>query len=371
MNEADIPGLQSTALWAAFAVACLLGALLARTRFCTMGALSDLFNIGDWTRMRMWLCAIGVALIGTQALALAGVIDPGKSIYTVPRLTWLSDLAGGLMFGFGMVLASGCGGKTLVRIGTGSLKALVVLVVMGITAYMTLKGVFGVYRAGVLDAVAIDLTHGQDLPRLLGGTDKDAVATARWVLGPGLGLLLIGFALLGRDFRSADNVLGSLGVGAAIVAVWYVSGHLGYLAEDPNTLDERFLATNSGRMESLSFVGPVAYLLELLMLWSDTSRVATIGIVTVPGVIAGALAWALITRQFRWEGFRNTEDTADHLVGASLMGIGGVTAMGCTFGQGLSGLSTLSVGSMIAFAAIVAGAAAGFRFQAWRIERTS
>lgn len=370
MQEIDVAALQTTVAWATFALAFVLGALMNRTGFCTMGALSDIVNMGDWTRMRQWLCAIGVAVLGTQALALAGLVDLGKSFYTAPRFTWLSYLVGGFLFGFGMVLASGCGSKTLVRIGGGSLKSLVVFVVLGLSAYMTLRGLFGVWRAGLLDPVALEFAAGQDLPSLFGGTAADAVSTLRLVIGGALGLGLVAFALANREFRTADNLLAGLGVGLAIVAVWYVSGHVGYVEEDPRTLEERFVGTNSGRMESLSFVAPVAYTIELLMFWSDTTRIVTLGIAAVLGMIAGSFAWALASRTFRWEGFAGPEDTANHLVGAALMGVGGVTAMGCTVGQGLSGLSTLALGSFLAFGAILAGGVAGLRYQMWRVERT-
>ena len=369
LQEAEVLALQSTVAWAAFGLSFVLGAVMNRTGFCTMGALSDIVNMGDWTRMRMWLCAIGVAVLGAQALALGGWVDLGQSIYTAPRLGWLSNLVGGFLFGFGMVLASGCGSKTLVRIGGGSLKGLVVFLVLGLTAYMTLRGLFGVWRAGLLDPVSLQLAPAQDLPTLLGGGDADTVRTLRLVLGGGIGLALVAFALASREFRSLDNLLGGIGVGLAIAGAWYVSGHLGFVAEDPRTLEAAFLATNSGRPEAISFVAPVAYTLELLMFWSDASRIVTVGIASVLGVIAGSLAWALASRSFRWEGFAGPEDTANHLVGAALMGIGGVTALGCTIGQGLSGLSTLALGSILAFAAILAGGLAGLRYQAWRVER--
>ncbi|MEO7151778.1 MAG: YeeE/YedE thiosulfate transporter family protein, partial [Burkholderiaceae bacterium] len=169
--------------------------------------------------------------------------------------------------------------------------------------------------------------------------------------------------------RSADNVLGGLGVGAVITAVWWVSGRLGHVAEDPNTLQEAFVATNSQRMESLSFVAPFAYTLDWFMYFSDKSKLLTIGIVSVFGMVTGAALVALATRSFRWEGFRNAGDTGNHLVGGALMGVGGVTALGCTVGQGLSGVSTLSITSFVAIAAILLGAVAALRFQIWRVER--
>ena len=141
------------------------------------------------------------------------------------------------------------------------------------------------------------------------------------------------------------------------------------MAEDPNTLQEAFVATSTGRMEAFSFVAPLAFTLEYLMLWTDKSRVITFGIASAAGVIAGSLAYALATRTFRWEGFRDAEDTALHMVGGILMGFGGITALGCTIGQGISGLSTLALGSIITFAAIIAGSAATVKWQYWRLMR--
>src|SRR5262249_11811080 len=133
----------------------------------TMGAVSDVVNMGDWNRMRMWLLAIAVAIAGASALQLAGWVDVSKSIYAVPRFTWLSYALGGLLFGVGMTLASGCGSRTLVRIGTGNLKSLVVAIVLGITAYMTLRGILGVVRVAAIDPVAATFSGPQDLPSLL------------------------------------------------------------------------------------------------------------------------------------------------------------------------------------------------------------
>ena len=355
-------------LWLAFAIGCIFGGIGQKTHFCTMGAVSDIVNMSDWNRMRMWLLAIGIAILGAAALHLGGLIDLGKSIYRTPNFTWLSYIVGGATFGVGMVLASGCGSKTLIRIGGGNLKSLVVFVVLGVVAYMTMRGIFGVFRVNVLQKAAIILPGGQDVPALLSAAGFDPGMAFRFsVLAIGGGLTAA--CLLKRDFRTFDNLLAGLGIGLTIVAAWYVSGHLGYIAEHPETLEEAFLATNSGRMEALSFVAPQAYALELLMLWSDTSRTMSFGITTALGVVAGSFAWSVLSGNFRWEGFVSVEDTASHLMGAALMGFGGVVAMGCTVGQGISGISTLALGSIITFLAIVLGAATMLKFQYWRLMR--
>jgi hypothetical protein len=346
----------------AFVLAFIFGAVANKTNFCTMGAVSDWVNMGDLNRMRMWLLAIAVALLGSSALAVAGVVDLSKSIYPGPNFTWLSYIVGGFLFGVGMTLGSGCGSKTLIRIGAGNLKSLVVYVFLGIAAYMTLRGLLGAFRVGVLEKAAITLSTGQDLASLLG--------LNRAVLAILIGGGLLAFAYASKEFRAGfDYSLGGVVTGLVVVGGWYVSGHLGRVAEDPNTLQEAFVATNSGRMESFSFVSPLAYTLEYLMLWTDKSKIITYGIASAAGVIAGSAAYALATRTFRWEGFRDAEDTANHIVGGLLMGFGGVTALGCTIGQGISGISTLALGSILTFASIVAGSAATMKYQYWRISR--
>jgi uncharacterized protein len=369
MQEGDLAALSTLVLWASFGLAVLFGAISQRTHFCTMGAVADIVTMGDWARMRMWVLAIGVAMIGFNAMVALGWLDAGKSLYGGPRVLWLSAIVGGAMFGFGMVLASGCGSKTLVRIGGGNLKSLVVFIVLGVAAFATLKGITAVARVASVDTVALTLADGQDLPSLLAAPIGWSKMTLAAVLGLAIGGALIAWSLARSEGRTADNLLAGLGIGVIIAGVWWVSGRLGFVAEDPNTLQEAFVATNSRRMESFSFVAPVAYTIDWLMFFSDKAKHLTIGIVSVAGVVIGSAAYALGAKRFRWEGFRDAHDTANHLVGAALMGVGGVTALGCTIGQGLSGVSTLSVGSFIALAAIIGGAAAALRYQAWRVER--
>jgi uncharacterized protein len=369
MQESDLPGLVTQVLVASFVLSLAFGAIAQRTHFCTMGAVADIVNMGDWSRMRMWLLAMGVAMLGFNTMVGLGWVQAGQSIYAGPRLVWLSNLLGGVLFGFGMVLASGCGSKTLMRIGAGSLKALVVFCVLAIASYATLRGITGVLRVNTVDQVALQLPTGQDLPSLLAHVSGMAKPGAALLLGAIIGLGLVVFAIAHPDGRRGDVLLAGLGIGAVIVGVWWVSGHLGHLAEHPATLEEAWLATNTQRMESLTFVAPAAYTVDWLILFSDKSKALTLGIVSVLGVILGSAAVALATRSFRWEGFAGTEDTANHIVGGLLMGVGGVTAMGCTVGQGLSGVSTLALGSFIALAGIVVGAVLALRWQVWRLER--
>ncbi len=367
-SQGDLAVLSSTVVLSIFALAFAFGAITQRTNFCSMGSVADVVTFGDWTRMRQWLLAIAVAILGTNLLAAAGIIDTADSFYASPRFLPLSYVIGGLLFGFGMVLTGGCASKTLVRAGGGSLKSLVVLVVLAIVAYISLRGALAVFRVGVLEVAGTRLPTSQDLPSLLAisGLPKPALQLGLAVV---LAAALLAVVLRDRSFRTFDNLLAGIGIGVIIVAAWAVSGTIGHVEEHPETLQEAFLRTNSGRMESLSFVAPVAYTMDYLMFFSDTSKVITIGIAAVLGMITGSAAYALWSGSFRWEGFRDTEDTANHLTGAALMGFGGVTALGCTVGQGLSGVSTLAVGSFIAIGSIVAGAVLALKYQEWRYDR--
>ena len=369
MQASELAALNAQLLWLALCIGIGFGAIAQRTHFCTMGAVSDLVNMGDWTRMRQWALALGLAMLGFGVLVYTGRVDPAQVLYASNRWTWLSAIVGGGLFGFGMVLASGCGSKTLVRIGGGSLKSLVVLLVLGVSAFATLKGATAVLRVATVDRVVLDFSAGTSLSPWVAAAWGLPPALTALLLGLGIGGSLMLWAIAGHGFRTPVNLLAGAGIGGLVVVMWWVSAHLGHLSEHPETLQETFLATNSGRAEALSFVAPVAYLLDWVLFFSDKSKVLTMGIASTFGVVLGSWFTAMATRSFRWEGFASTEDLANHLVGATLMGVGGVTAMGCTVGQGLSGLSTLSATSALAVAGILAGAVAALRYQVWRVGR--
>jgi uncharacterized membrane protein YedE/YeeE len=371
--EASAANLGNYVVGGGFALAFVFGLVAAKTNFCTMGALSDIVNMGHWGRMRMWLLTIAVAIVGTTLLSYAGLVDLSKSVPQRPVLTWLSLALGGLIFGVGMTLAGGCANKNLLRLGGGSVRSLVVLVFMGIASYMTLKGLFGQWRASFLDPVSVNLGErgwsdqglGTALAQATGMDAKSALLAVSAVCVVGL----LVFVFKDKRFRgNAMQIAGGLVLGALVVAGWYVTGHLGY-GENPETLETVYFATNTRTLESLSFVAPLAFSLELLMLWTDASLHVTFGIASVLGVIAGSAAYALASGSFRWEGFASMDDLRNQLVGAVLMGFGGVTALGCTIGQGLSGLSTLAMGSFIAVAGIMDGSVATLKYMLWKMEQ--
>jgi len=353
-----------------FALAAVFGWIAERTRFCTMGAVSDVVNMGDWSRMRMWLLAIAVAMLCANAMMAAGLIDLSKSLYTGPRLVWLSHIVGGALFGVGMTIASGCGVRSLVRLGGGNLKSLVVLLCLGLVASMTMRGILAPFRVNVLDRYALQLAIDQSLPSLLMPVGGRASASARLLVAAVVSGALGWFALRDPAFRRQRvSVLGGVGIGLLVAGGWYVTGHLGYLPEDPETLEEAFLGTNTRRPESFSFVGPVAYALELLLLWTDASLKVTFGIAAVVGVLVGAWFHAVTTGQFRWQSFASPGDLGNHMVGGALMGFGGVCALGCTIGQGITGMSTLALGSFLTLLSVIAGSALTMKWLYWRFER--
>ena len=368
LTPEQISSLGSQALLITLFITTILGIIMQKTSFCTLGAVSDGILMEDWSRMRQWCLAIGIAILGVALMSHLGWIDVSKSFYTGNRVLYLSTLIGSTLFGIGMVLASGCGSKTLIRIGGGNLKSIVVFIVLGLVAYMTMRGFLGIMKANTIDKVSLSLNTNQDLPSILSASFGIAKESLRSILALIIGGAFIGFAVLKKSFWNTENLLAGIGVGVGITAIWWVSGHYAYLTEDPNTLQEAFLVTNSGRMESLSFVAPYAFALDWMMFTSDKSKVLTIGIVAVIGMILGSAISSILSKNFRWESFRGVEDTANHLVGAALMGFGGVTAVGCTVGQGLSGLSTLALNSFIAFPGFILGAYIGLQYLQWRLS---
>lgn len=350
-----------TVAWFGFVLAFVFGYIGNRTQFCTMGAVSDIVNMAHWDRMRAWLLAVAVAVVGTSTLVYLGQLDVSKTIYTGSNFYWLAALVGGLTFGVGMTLAGGCGQRTLVRLGGGNLKSIVVFLFMGYAALVTLSGIFGAFRVQVLQSepVTVYLDGMQTLPALLGlGTPGGTLA-----VGLAIGAAMLLFVFLDKEFRTnTDNILAGTVIGLIVVAGWYITGRFGF-GEDPDTLEMVYLGTNSHLAESMTFVAPLGYTMNFWAYWTDNATIVTFGVASVFGVIVGSLVYGITHRTFRWEAFNSPQDMFRHIVGAIMMGFGGVTALGCTIGQGVTGVSTLAVSSFIVLAAIVTGAAVTMKVQ--------
>jgi len=369
----ELRGIAHTVVWWGFGLGLIFGFFANKTNFCTMGAVSDVVNMGDWGRMRAWLLTIAIAMLGTNYLAYSGKIDLVNTIYSSQNVPWLAHVVGGFIFGIGMTLASGCGNKTLVRVGGGNLKAVVVFIFMAYSANVTLRGIFAIPRIELLQTPATTLalpTH-QTLPHLLYASLGLELPAAQLAIAGAIAIVLLAFVLLNKSFwESKDNLLAGVVLGLVVVAGWYITGKLGW-AENPETLSEMAVGTNSKLAESMSFIAPSGYTLELWSMWTDKSTLMTWGIATVFGVLIGSFIYAIAAKTFRWEHFVSAQDMFRHIVGGVLMGFGGVTAMGCTIGQGITGFSTLSIGSILSFFAIVAGAAATMKFEYWRMMRSA
>lgn len=370
MDAAQLATITLEVLFGTLALSMVLGAVMQASHFCTMGAISDAVLMQDTSRLKQWALAAAVAMLGFAAMQGAGWIDPRNTLYASDKWLWLSAWTGGFLFGVGMVLGSGCTSKSLVRLGAGNLKSLVVLLVMGLVGLATLRGLLAVWRVNVLDAVSLQVPSqafvGSWWALQSGWSVPQASAAAALCVGGALGM----WSLQGRSQTSRSLLWSGAAVGAMVAAMWWISGVLGHGLEHPETLEEFFVATASGRMESFSFTAPTAMLLDAFMYFSDGTKRWTVGMVSVIGVVLGAFLRAQWSGTFRWESFTSRSDLIRHVLGGALMGVGGVTAMGCTFGQGLSGLSTLSWMSILTLLGIGAGAWATLTVQLRHMERT-
>lgn len=332
----------------------VFGFVVHRTNFCTMGSLSDILSFEDYRRFRSWLLAIAVSILGAQLLHAAGAVDLAKSMYLTPNFNWLGNLIGGLMFGFGMVFAGGCTSRNLVRAGAGDLRALIVIIVVGIFSYMTIGGLIGPLRAELQDTTQINLTalgpDSQGMGALLAQFTGLEGGVAVWIVAAVLAGALLIYCFSDKGFRtSPDHMIAGFVIGACVIAGWALTGlaydDLGERVQDPI---------------SLSYVRPSGDALEYLMRFT-AQMIPSFGVASLFGALAGSFTSAVSKGRFHLATFADPGDTLRNLFGAAMMGIGGVLALGCTIGQAVTGLSTLAVGSLIAFAAIVAGGVAGIK----------
>lgn len=333
-----------------------LGSLLQRTHFCTMGAVSDAVIMGSFHRLRQWALALVVATIGFGVMTFLKLISPLQSVYATGSVLWLSASLGGLLFGWGMVWASGCSSKLIVRAGAGNLKSGISLLVMAVVALMAIKGALAIPRVYALDAVKWEPTFGVFASQWLSVLAKVSIQEGSLLASILAVCALSAWIFKDKDFLTRHNITTGLSVGLVICVMWWISGVLGHGLEHPETLDEFFLDTSSRKMEAMSLTAPLAFGLDALMYLSDGTKRFTIGMVSVLGIFMGSLASAKLNGTFKVESFSNFSDLFRHVIGACFMGVGAVLAMGCTFGQGLSGLSTLSLMSLIATLSILIGA---------------
>ena len=384
----DFASAQSFFLWSTFAIALIMGAVVNKTGFCTMGAVSDWVNMGDTGRMRAWILAIAVGVLGVTGLEAAGLVNVNSTFppYRQTNFAWLENVLGGVLFGIGMTLASGCGNKTLIRIGGGNIKSVMVLLVIAVIAYFMInpfpgsdKTLYSTLFYSWTNPTAVALTTNQDLGSMLFG---DNAATGRMVAGGVIGGLLLVWAFKSAEFRTSfDNLLGGLVVGLAVLAAWYVTSNITVNADGEMMALQAYVqdwdlyapadavrpaAAGPLASQSFTFINPMGQTLGYVAGGFDRTLL-TFGIMALAGVIVGSLLWALISRSFRIEWFASGRDFINHFIGAILMGFGGVLAMGCTIGQGITGFSTLALGSIFTFVAIVFGSAVTMKVQYYKM----
>jgi len=367
MTYENFASAQSFFLWSTFVVALIMGAVVNKTNFCTMGAVSDWVNMGDTGRMRAWVLAIAVGVLGVMGLEAAGMVNVSSTFppYRQMNLPWLENVLGGVLFGIGMTLASGCGNKTLIRIGGGNLKSIVVLLVIAVIAYFMVnpfpgsdKTLYSTLFYSWTNPTAVALTTNQDLGAMLFG---DSAATGRIVMGAVIGGLMLVWAFKSADFRgNFDNILGGLVVGLAVLAAWYISSNImvnadgellslqGYAQEwELYAPADAVKPASSAALasQSFTFINPMGQSLGYVAGGFDSSLL-TFGLMALAGVIAGSLLWSLISRSFRIEWFASGRDFV---------------------GQAVTGFSTLALGSILTFVAIVLGSAVTMKIQYYKM----
>lgn len=376
-------------LWSTFILSVLLGIVVNKTNFCTMGAVSDMVNMNDYNRLRAWFLAIALAIVGVTLLEYSGMVNVTDTFppYRSDQLIYIENILGGILFGIGMTLASGCGNKTLIRIGGGNIKSIMVFMVIAVIAYYMTnpfpdsdKTLYSVLFYDWTNPLSASLDTNQDIGALLGGTDNTHIM--RLIAGLLITAALLFYIFKSTDFRSSkENILSGIIIGLIIVAAWVISSNVQISADDSQysmadyyqewdmLADSDEGKPDQGRAlssQSFTFINPIGQTLHYIKQGFQSSAL-TFGLVSVFGVILGSLLWSLISRSFRIEWFFDTKDFINHFVGAVLMGFGGVLATGCTIGQGITGVSTLAVGSIITLIAIIFGSAMTMKIQYYKI----
>jgi uncharacterized membrane protein YedE/YeeE len=335
---------------AGLVIGLVYGAVGLLSGFCLMSSMRGWLADGDGRLVRTYALAIAVAIAASQFLAGNGVVDLGKSIYLQPTFSAPVLFLGGLLFGYGMVLSNGCGSRALVLLGRGNLRSFVVVIVLGIAAQMTLKGLIAPARIALVQAsqTTVNANSLTSLLTSLLATLGAAEAVSRALAAAVVVVALFLFAFAHPAFRrSPGQIAAGIIVGLLVAGGWFVTGYLG--ADDFNPVP----------VTSLTFIAPIADALQYAML--STGLTLNFGIATVAGVFAGSLVTALATGRFHFEGYSSPRHMLRSAGGAALMGIGGVMAFGCSIGQGLTGVSTLALGSFVALAGILLGTTAGLR----------
>jgi len=351
----------------------ILGYVVNKTNFCTMGAVSDLVNIGDSSRFKAWLLAIATAIVGVTLLEYMSIVDIDESRipYRNSVFFWPRYILGGIMFGIGMTLASGCGNKILIRIGGGNIKSIFVLIVAGLMALlMTRTDFYGLLFHSWMNPISPDLAKlgisDQSIQTMFSSiTGIESNNMIITILVPAIiSILLLKYIFSSYSKLSSDNILSGIVVGLVVTFAWLISGgELGQAwIENNDFLDTPYPSVG---VQSFTFINPMG---ELLIYSSSVfdSFYLTFGVTALISTVCGSFIYALISNNLRLEWFANKHDFYRHLLGAVLIGIGGVLSLGCTIGQGVTGVSTLALGSIITLISIIFGASLMMKIEYYR-----
>lgn len=351
----------------------ILGYVVNKTNFCTMGAVSDLVNIGDSSRFKAWLLAIATAIVGVTLLEYMSIVDIDESRipYRNSVFFWPRYILGGIMFGIGMTLASGCGNKILIRIGGGNIKSIFVLIVAGLMALlMTRTDFYGLLFHSWMNPISPDLAKlgisDQSIQTMFSSiTGIESNNMIITILVPAIiSILLLKYIFSSYSKLSSDNILSGIVVGLVVTFAWLISGgELGQAwIENNDFLDTPYPSVG---VQSFTFINPMG---ELLIYSSSVfdSFYLTFGVTALISTVCGSFIYALISNNIRLEWFVNKHDFYRHLLGAVLIGIGGVLSLGCTIGQGVTGVSTLALGSIITLISIIFGASLMMKIEYYR-----
>ena len=379
-------------LWSTFIISVILGAIVNKTNFCTMGAVSDMVNIGDYGRFRAWILAIAVATLGVSVFEYMQLVNVTETFpgYRGTRLIYAENILGGVLFGIGMTFASGCGNKTLIRIGGGNIKSILVFIIIALVAYYMTnpfpdsdKTLYSVLFYDWLNPLAVSLDSNQDLGALISALiNSENSQTLRLIAGLVVATGMLFYVFKAADFRSSkDNILAGVIIGLVILSAWYTSSNITIIAEDTHYSLSDYYAEwdmlaedDEGKpatartlsAQSFTFINPIGQTYGYIKDAFD-SALLTFGLIAVFGVILGSFLWSLINKSFRVEWFVDFKDFLNHFFGAILMGFGGVLALGCTIGQGITGMSTLALGSIITFISIIFGSALTMKIQYYKL----
>lgn len=383
---------QSFFLWSTFILAIVLGVVANKTNFCTMGAVSDLVNMGDSGRIRAWVLAATTALIGVVILESLGMVNLSSTLppYRGSEFQWGRYILGGVLFGIGMTFASGCGNKTLLRIGGGNIKSIFVFVVVAVIAYYMVDPFkelpstwYQTYFSSWLGQASISLSTPQDLGSITGNWFGISAITMRIVMGTIVAIIALRYIFRDEDFRkSGDNIFAGVTIGIIVLLAWYFTSNVAVTTEDGSSSMTQFygewdmlMDSEEGKpkngstnlqAQSFTFISPIGQMFGYISS-SLSSAFLTFGVVSVLGVIVGSFIWTMITRSFRIEWFNSFKDFYMHMIGAVLMGFGGVLGLGCTIGQSITGVSTLALGSFLVFISIVFGSAITMKIQYYQM----